>query len=172
MSKPVLYIMCGLAFAGKSTLARKISEHTRSKLIAFDKLWVEKDNEQHVTKGVEGWKFIRKVGQDEVAKALKEGNSVVYDDNNIRFEHREELRKVARKFGARAVVVYLNTPLELIREREATNKTTGQRHEVESENFKAVLEQLQIPTTQEDVMEFKPEMNLDEGIMSILKNND
>ena len=52
MSK--LYIMCGLAFSGKSTLARKIAEHTKSKLIAFDKLWVEKDKDQPVPKGVEG----------------------------------------------------------------------------------------------------------------------
>lgn len=47
MSK--LYIMCGLAFSGKSTLARKIAEHTNSKLIAFDKLWVEKDKDQHLS---------------------------------------------------------------------------------------------------------------------------
>lgn len=159
-----LYIMCGLAFSGKSTLARKIAESTGSKIIAFDKLWVEKDKEQPVLKGDKGWKFIRKVGQDEVAKALQEGNSVVYDDNNVRFEHREELREVARRFGARAVVVYLNTPMELIREREAANKVTEQRHEVEPENFQTVLEQLQIPNDQENVLEFKPEMNLDEWV--------
>ena len=172
MNKPVLYIMCGLAFAGKSTLARKISEYTGSKLIAFDKLWVKKDKEQPVPKGAEGWKFIRKVGQDEVAHALKEGESVVYDDNNVRFEHREELREVASKFGARSVVVYLNTPLELIREREAINKTTAQRHDVEPENFNAVLEQLQIPTIQENLIEFKPEMNLGEWVKNNLENHD
>lgn len=36
-----LYIMRCLAFSGKSTLARKIAERTGSRLIAFDKLWVE-----------------------------------------------------------------------------------------------------------------------------------
>lgn len=159
--------MCGLAFSGKSTLARKISEHTGSKLIAFDKLWVEKDKEQPVPKGDKGWKFIRRVGQEEVAKALKEGNSVVYDDNNVRFEHREELREVARRLGAKAVVVYLNTPIELIREREITNRTTGERHEVEPKNFQTVLEQLQVPNDQENVLEFKPGMNLDEWIKKL-----
>lgn len=167
MNKQTLYIMCGLAFSGKSTLARKISKHTWSKIIAFDKLWVEKDKEHPVSKGDEGWKFIRKVGQDEVAKALQEGHSVVYDDNNVRFEHREELREVARKFGARAVVVYLNTPMELIREREVANRATGERHEVEPENFQTVLEQLQIPKDQENVLEFKPGMNLDEWVKKL-----
>ena len=164
MNRPTLYIMCGLAFSGKSTLSRKISEHTVSKLIAFDKLWVEKDKEQPVPKADLGWKLIRRVGQDEVLKALEKGTSVVYDDNNIRFEHREELREVAKRFGAKAVVVYLNTPLELIKEREAANRVTGERHEVEPENFQAVLEQLQIPTDREKVLEFRPEMNLEDWV--------
>ena len=169
---PTLYIMCGLAFSGKSTLARKIAEHTGSKIIAFDKLWVEKAKEQPVPQGAEGWKFIREVGQNEVEEALKGGASVVYDDNNVRFEHRGELREVARRFKARAIVVYLNTPLEIIRERVAINKTTGQRHEVEPKNFNTVLEQLQIPTDQENVMQFTPEMNLDEWVQENFKNND
>lgn len=160
MSK--LYIMCGLAFSGKSTLARKIAEHTKSKLIAFDRLWVEKDKDQSVPKGVEGWRFIRKVAQDEVTKALQEGSSVVYDDNNIRFEHREELREIARRLGAEDVVIYLNTPLELIREREAANRVTGDRHEVEPVNFQTVLEQLEPPIQNENVLEFKPNTNVEE----------
>jgi len=170
MNNQTLYIMCGLAFSGKSTLVKKIAEYTGSKLIAFDKLWVKKDKEHLVPKGVEGWKFIRKVSQDEIAKALQKGLSVVYDENNIRFEHREELRNVAKKFGVTAVVVYLNTPLELIREREALNKNTQQRHEVASENFNAVLDQLQIPTIQENVRKFKPEYNLSEWIKINLMN--
>jgi predicted kinase len=162
-----LYIMCGLAFSGKSTLARKIAERTGSKLIAFDKLWVEKDKENTVPKGDEGWKFIRKVGQDKVANALQEGNSIVYDDNNVRFEHREELREVARRFNAKPLVVYLNTPIAVIREREATNRVTGERHEVEPENFQTALEQLEPPTQDEAVLVFTPNMDI-EGFLNEL----
>lgn len=167
MERPTLYIMCGLAFSGKSTVARKITEHTGAKIIAFDKLWVEKDKEQPVPKGDEGWRFIRKVGQEEVAKALQEGQDVVYDDNNVRFEHREELREVARRFGARATVVYLNTPMELIREREAVNRSTGERHEVEPENFQKVVEQLQVPISEENVIQFTPDTDLNEFLQDL-----
>ena len=166
MEKSVLYILCGLAFSGKSTLAKKIAEAQGAKIIAFDKLWVEKDKEQPVSKGDEGWKFIRKVGQEEVAKALQEGQDVVYDDNNIRYEHREELREVARKFGARPVTIYLNTPMELIRERE-TIRTTGERHEVEQENFQKVLEQMQVPTLEENVIEFTPNTDINDFLENL-----
>ena len=42
--------MCGLAFSGKSTLARQIAQQIGCKLIAFDKLWVIKDKENPVPK--------------------------------------------------------------------------------------------------------------------------
>jgi len=153
--------MCGLAFSGKSTLARKIAEHTGSRLIAFDKLWVEKEKEQPITKGDEGWRFIRKVAQDEIANTLKEGQSVVYDDNNVRLEHREEVRLIARNLGANPVVIYLNTPMELIKEREQVNKSTGERHEVDPENFQKVIDQLEMPTSKENVLEFTPNTDIE-----------
>lgn len=159
--------MCGLAFSGKSTLARKIAEHTGSRLIAFDKLWVEKEKEHPITKGDEGWRFIRKVAQEEIAKALREGISVVYDDNNVRFEHREEIREIGRSLGADPIVVYLNTPMDLIKERERVNKTTGERHEVEPENFQTVVEQLEVPTPNEHALEFTPETDVNEFLKKI-----
>lgn len=165
-----LYIMCGLAFSGKSTLARRIAESTGSKLIAFDKLWVEKEKEQPISKDSEGWRFVRKVAQEEIAKILKEGLSVVYDDNNVRFEHREEIREIGRGLGADPVVIYLNTPMDLIKERERVNKTTGERHEVEPENFQTVVEQLEVPISKENVLEFTPNMDM-EKFLSELPND-
>lgn len=162
--------MCGLAFSGKSTLARKIADHTGSKLIAFDKLWVEKDNDHPVSKNAEGWKFIRKVAQDQVAQSLRSGISVVYDDNNIRHEHREELKAIARDQNVKSLVVYLDTPIDLIREREAINRSTGARHEVEPENFQTVLDQLQPPTSEENPVIFTPGADIVEWLKKLDKN--
>ncbi len=159
-----LYIMCGLAFSGKSTLARKIAVYTGSKLVAFDKLWVEKEKAQPISKDAVGWQFIRKVGQEEVAKALNQGLSVVYDDNNVRFEHREELRQIAKEFGAEDFVVYLKTPMSVILDREATNRITGQRHKVDPIDFQTVAEQLEPPTPEENVIEFVPEDTIDDWL--------
>jgi len=154
-----LYIMSGLAFSGKSTLAKQIAVDTNSKLIAFDQLWVEMEKKQPVSKDAVGWRFIRNVGQEEVAKALKAGSSVVYDDNNVRVEHRDELRQIAKELGAEAIVIYLNTPMSVIREREERNRITGARHEVDPINFQTVAEQLQEPPDEENVLRFTPEDN-------------
>lgn len=165
---PKLYIMCGLAFSGKSTLARKIAESTGSVRITFDELWIEIDKESPVPKDEKGWKLIRKIGQERVLAALEEGKSVVYDDNNIRYEHREELRNVANRVGLESIVIYLNTPIEIIKQREQENKVTGARHEVEPENFQKVLEQLELPTLEENTIEFSPEMNIEKWTLDLL----
>jgi len=143
-------------------LARKISEHTGAKIIAFDILWVDEDKKQPVPEGVEGWKYIRKVGQSEVEKALRENYSVVYDDNNPKFEHREELREVAKNSNAESVVIYLNTPIEVIKSREYANRETGARHDVSPANFQKVLEQFEPPSREENVLEFNPDTELKE----------
>lgn len=159
--------MCSLAFSGKSTLARKIAEHTGSELIAFDKLWVEQDKEKPVPKGAEGWRYIRDLAQKNVLVSLQAGKSVVYDDNNPRKEHREELRSVAQKAGVKAVVIYLDTSLSVIRAREETNRSSQDRHDVEPENFEKVMKDLEVPTVDENTIVFTPEMNIENFIKNL-----
>src|SRR3989344_2060474 len=154
-----LYIMCGLAFSGKSTLARKIAERTDSKLVAFDKLWVEQDKERSIPKGSEGWRYIRDLAKREILVSLQAGTSVVYDDNNPKKEHREELRGVAKNAGADAVVIYLDTSLDVIRAREKANRSSKDRHDVELENFEKVMQDLEVPTGDENALVFTPGMN-------------
>lgn len=153
-----LYIMCGPAFSGKSTLARKIAEHTGSKLVAFDTMWVEEDKTNPVPKDATGWRYIRDKAQKEILRLLKEGMSVVYDDNNPKRDHREELKRVAEAAGVEAFTVYLDTSLEVIREREKANRISQNRHDVEPENFEKVLSDMEPPSTDENVLVFTPNM--------------
>jgi len=154
--------MCGLAFSGKSTLSRKIANHFDAKRVAFDELWAEKDKENHIPKNSKGWKFIRKFARTEASKALKDSISVVYDDNNPKFEHREEFRNVANELGVKEIVIYMNTPLKVIRAREKANKISQNRHQVISSNFDKVANDLEIPTVKENFIEFSPNDNLDD----------
>jgi predicted kinase len=156
--------MCGPAFAGKSTLARKIVERTGSKLVSFDTTWVEEDKKIPVPEGAEGWEHIQNKTQEKVRRLLKEGYSVVYDDNSPRKENREPFIKIAKEIGVESVVVYLDTPLNVILEREKKNKVTQDRHEVETHNFEKVLKDMEPPTSDENAVTFTPDMNIDEFI--------
>ena len=161
VGKPKLYIMCGLAFSGKTTLASKIASHTNSVLISFDTLWAESEKKNLIREPNDGWKYIRKLAQGQIIKTLSSGRSAVYDDTNVRFEHREEIRVVVSKIGIKTVLVYLETPIKIILQREAENKITRGRHEVDSINFKNAIDQFQAPTDGESFISFRPGDNID-----------
>ena len=159
--------MCGPAFAGKSTLAKKIVERTGSKLVSFDTTWVEEDKKVPVPEGAEGWEYIQDKTQEKVCKLLQEGHSVVYDDNSPKKENREPFRKVAKEIGVESVVVYLDTPLDVILEREKKNRVTQDRHEVEPHNFEKVLKDMEPPTPDEKVVTFTPDMDLEKFVRKL-----
>ena len=162
-----LYILCGLPFSGKTTLAKKIAEHTGSMLIAFDQLWLELEKDTNVAsllKGDEGWRLVRSVEKERISESLKNSRSVVYDDVNARREHREELREVATQHGAIPVVVYTDTPSAIREEREKENLLTKRRHAVEPVNSKKALAQFEEPGLPEHVIVFSSENNLEEWL--------
>jgi len=148
-----------LAFSGKTTLAKKIAEHTGSTLIAFDQLWLELEKE-----GDEGWRLVRSVAKERIAESFKNSRSVVYDDVNVRREHREELREVATQHGAIAVVVYVDMPLAIREEREKENLLMKRRHDVDPVNAKKALDQFEEPGPPEHVIVFSSENNLEEWL--------
>lgn len=162
-----LYILCGLPFSGKTTLAKKIAEHTGSKLVAFDQLWLDLEADAQFASsltGDEGWRTVRSVAKERIAENLKKRCSVVYDDTNVRFEHRDELRDLAREHGAIAIVVYIDTPSVIREKREKENLLTKRRHDVEPVNLKKALDQFEEPGPPEHVIVFSSENNLEEWL--------
>lgn len=157
--------MCGLPFSGKTSLAKKIAEHTRFKLVGFDALWLE--NEKNIPKtrdGVKGWKYIRALAKDKIHELLKQNASVIYDDINARKEHREDLRNVAKTCKAHVIVVYLDTSFDEILKRRKANISRQERHDVEPKNFRKAVLQFEEPTEDEDVLIYDQKIPLDEWI--------
>ncbi len=108
-----------------------------------------------------------KLAQENILKALNNGKSVIYDDNNAKREHREELGDIAKKAQAESIVIYLDTPLEVIKAREEANKDSHGRHEVEPHNFQKVLEDLEIPSSDEEVLIFTPETDINGFVTNV-----
>ncbi len=147
-----LYLLSGLAFSGKSTLAEKLASYLNIRLVSFDSLWVK--HEQEIPKGKDGWRFIRQIAKKEITAYLKKGQSVVFDDTNPRKEHRDEFKKIARQTNAQPVLIYVDTPVAIIRERMKTNLKDPQRHDVTEENFHNNLQQLEKPAPDEKPLIF------------------
>lgn len=163
MSK--LYVMCGLPFSGKTTLARKIADHIKCEFIGFDSIWKELELKiDPKMDKTEEWKFIIKKAHEKIKTLLKNNVSVVYDDINARYEHREALRRIAKACNATTKVIFVDTPITIIKEREKINKLTKKRHAVATENFEKALFQFQKPTYKENVIRFTPSDNIEKWL--------
>lgn len=173
MKKPTLYILCGLPFSGKTYLAKKIAAYTGSKLIAFDQLWLELEKDPNLptpTKGSDGWRVTRNIAKERIAQALNNNQCVIYDDINVQFAHRVELRELAEQCGATSVVIYVNTSDEIRAGRMKQNVVKKQRHDVESENLETALSQFEEPTADENVVLYNHSMDVDEWIGKLMES--
>lgn len=165
---PILYVMVGVGFSGKSTLAKKIAEHFHIPLVSQDGMYFEKVKELNIDQDSdEEWRLLLDMCLEEISKLLKEGKSVVFDNVNLMREHRDELRKIAEEAGAKTVAIYLDTPEEILTERQEKNKTTGERHDVKQEYLDDAKEQLEIPGKDENTYVFTPEIDFDSFVQKL-----
>lgn len=160
--------MCGVGFSGKSTLAKKISENTDAVLVSQDELFFELEKKINLDQDSdEQWKLLLDMCKEKIKENLSEGKSVVFDNTNTRFEHREEIRKIATDLGIKSTVIFLDTPIEIQKERQVKNKENGERHDVKQEYLDQAIAELEIPTNKENVRIFKPDTKLDKFLSDL-----
>lgn len=169
-----LFILCGEAFAGKSTLSKKISEQFNAKIVGRDEIYFATDNILALENTPDEdddtlWKNMWLLVIQGVKNQLKLGNSVVVDDNCIYFKERELLRSVANDIGVESVLIYLDVSTETIKERKAKNKITKHRHDVPSEWLIEDSGLFERPAKEENHITYSETMNYDE-LVKILKS--
>ena len=160
--------MCGLGFSGKSTLAKKISDYKNAALVSQDAIYFEKEKElDPALSSDQEWELIWSIAIERIVEQLKDGKSVVYDSTNTRREHRDRFRKIGAENSAKAVVVFLKTPDEVLLARQMKNKETKERHDVKQEYLDQARAEMEIPQSDENVFIFMPETNLGEWLREL-----
>src|SRR5215213_4179017 len=119
-SKPIVYILCGFVGAGKTTFAKKLEERTGAVRITKDEWLIRMVGNDPTIDGYEDynrrmWELSRAVAFQLAAKGI----DVIIDEGFWLKEQRDEMRRRTEDVGAQAVVYYLDTPIEEIRERVA-----------------------------------------------------
>ena len=168
MAKPTLYLLVGYPGASKTTVSKIIASATGA-----THLWA--DVERHKLFGeathshAESLKLYDYLN-DEAAKLLAAGHSVVFDTNfNFRSD-RDKLRGIAKKNGAGALVIWIQLPKEEAK-RRAVNKIdsrNGYQVAMTPEQFDAITAKLEPPTEDENAIKLDG-MKLDkEAVVRLL----
>jgi predicted kinase len=164
---PALVLMCGLAFSGKSTVARSLTQNLDARLVSLDDI----NNERGLWGGhgitVEEWQRTHEVAQARVRSALTAGQSVVLDDtSNLRLL-RDGYRALAHASGARFALVFVSTPLRDIQERRVRASRTRERRSVDDAVFSEHAASFEEPEVDEAALVHRPNDSLDELLADV-----
>lgn len=115
-------LMCGLSFAGKSTLAAQLSEALPASLVSLD--LINEERGLHGGQGIplEEWAETNRIAHERGRELLDKGFHVVVDDTgSLRFI-RDGWRKIAVHCDAPFVVVWVQISPELQEARIHANR--------------------------------------------------
>jgi len=158
---PLLVATCGLAFSGKSTLARRVAEPLAAELVSLDALNAERGFDGGSVIDDSEWERTSWMAVDRVAAVLGQGRSAVVDDT---FSHRflrDRFRACAHKAGARFAILFIDTPLAIIEARIAANALTRARPGIEPEVFAHHRARFQFPSSEAEVVRIAEPGDLD-----------
>jgi predicted kinase len=154
-SRPVVYLICGFIGAGKTTFAKKLEEKTGAVRITKDEWSVRLIGTDPTIDGYEEWDDkICELSRDVAFQIAGRGMNVIIDEGFWEKEQRVEMRRRTDAIGAKAVMYFVETPLETIRERVAgRNKNlTKDSFEISPEMLEKYLPFWQPPGEDEDYL--------------------
>jgi predicted kinase len=163
---PVLIVVCGLSFAGKTTLATAIARRCAYEQVDVDdtkvRLFGVTFEENSLDQ--EAWNRIYEETDREIQAHLAEHKSVVDASRNFKRRERDRARALAHRSGARVIVVYVDTPERVARQRMLANRCRPTRVDWGDASFEQVVLAMQPPAHDEDPVIFHYEDNIETWI--------
>ena len=127
---PSVYVLCGLAFAGKSTAARRIAAELGAGLVGLDAIHEERGLFPGGDLDARNWEETGRIALERTKIILRRGRSAVVDDTfSYRFQ-RDRFRQVAVEEGSGFLILFMDTPEEEAAARIAANRLDPTRSDV------------------------------------------
>jgi predicted kinase len=150
--KPKLYLFVGYPGAGKTTVAQFIAKKTGA-----EHVWA--DVERHRLFGdpthtdSESTRLYNELNQ-QTDQLLSRGHSVIFDTNFNHRADRDKLRSIANQHGAETVIIWVNTPLRIAKERAVHSNVVRNNYDftMSQEQFDAIAAKLEAPDESEPVI--------------------
>ena len=161
--RQMLVAMCGIPFAGKSTLARELASRCDFALVSVDVIVRELriDLGEQAEKQ-RSWALAMAEGFDRARRLLADGESVIYDNANHTRRNRDRCRRIARQAEAGFRCIWVDVPTETARARLEANRVRLCREDVPDTSFWQIVDEFEPPIDEPDVIHWQPGMVIDE----------
>jgi predicted kinase len=149
-----LYILCGYPFAGKSTIAKALIERYGFVRIALDEIKSEFEGDD-LQKAYDTYR-------DRIIFNLKAGRNVITDTVAHTRESRNGLKKIAADCDADPVILFIDTPIDVVKDRWMQNRVKKERVDVTDEEFNYVTSNFEVPEKEKNVITVSNDMKIEE----------
>jgi predicted kinase len=152
MQQPILYLFIGAPGAGKTTTAKIIAEATSAQ-----HLWADAERHKLFPDPTHSLDESTRLYEELNARAeqlLASGKSVVFDTNFNFYADRQKLAEIARRHNAETLVIWMNTPLDVARQRSVGTHETrnGYTLRMTDAQFDAIVAKLEPPRDNEKTL--------------------
>ena len=146
----VLVVLCGRSFSGKSTIAKELAHAIGGEIVSLDLI-----NEERGLVGGQGipideWIRTNDEAARRVATMIASNRRVVVDDTSSPRFLRDGWRALATNARAAFVLVYVDTPGQVMRDRLLKNRGQSTRNNVIDEVMAEHLENFEPPQPDEE----------------------
>jgi predicted kinase len=126
---PTLIIICGISFAGKSTLGEAIASRFGYEQVDVDdtKIALCRADVRDEELSRADWEHIYRQTYDEIREHLRAGKSVVDGSGNFRHSERQTVRALAEPARHETATIVVDTPPPIARMRLLTNRSRPTR---------------------------------------------
>lgn len=149
MAENKLYIMTGVPYSGKTTLTKELTKKIKVKVVSADEILGKKDiwGKRHPTQNE--WEMAYLEAVEEIKNYLIQGKSVIFDESNLEYRQRENLRKIAKNLEVEAVLIYLIITKDEAIKRWQSNLKTKIKKQLSWEFFEKTFELFEEPQDDE-----------------------
>lgn len=167
---PRIYMLCGLPFAGKTTLAKVLAPHLGLPRVSIDEInGVRGLGHNNSWISPADWDITYAEAYRQLDAYLRSGCSVIHDAANFTRAERDDVRAVAAHSGSDTCVIYVTTPAATVCQRWQENRLTHIRNDIRDDFFENVMTQFTSPTEDEHVLCYDNGQDVDAWI-AVLAN--
>lgn len=162
-----LYILCGIPFSGKSTLAREMVKILGVERIDLDEVKFELFGKDTIDENLkkEDWDKVYQKMHKQIEDLLRAKKSAVHDTGNFTKYERGLVRKIADKVGGIEIVtIFVDTPYKIAKERLINNRDEKRRFNVTDEDFEGAVAEMERPGADENTLVYDSKIPKDRWI--------
>ena len=146
-----LIIICGLSFAGKSTLGNAIATKFGYETVDVDSTKFSMfGNVKDDDLSKDEWIKIYDETDKQIVTILQSGKNVVDASRNFRKDERDKIRNIVTKLGFEVVTIYVDTPEDIVRHRWRENKISNLRRDLSDKDFEEIISVMEPPNEDEN----------------------